>query len=126
MHNAVPLILTALIAAGIIVIGCFYLLSPERVSGSFGLKPPPSDADTRAWLRLKGIRDVASGLALLTLMLTADSRTVGIVLLVFAIIPFGDMSNILVSGGRKPTAFSVHGVTCAVMLVAGLMLIHAI
>jgi hypothetical protein len=106
------------------VIGCFYLASPQRVLGSFGLKPPASDADTLAWLRLKGIRDVASGLAVLTLMLTTDSRTVGIVLLVFAIIPFGDMSNILASGGRKATAFSVHGVTCAVMLAVGLLLIH--
>jgi uncharacterized membrane protein len=124
MHNPIPLILAALIAVGIIVIGCFYLLSPERISGTFGLKPPASDADTRAWLRLKGIRDVVAGLAVLTLMLTTDSRTVGIVLLVFAIIPFGDMSNILASGGRKATAFSVHGVTCAVMLAVGLLLIH--
>ena len=126
MHNAIPLAVAALIAAGIIVIGGFYLVSPERVLGTFGLKPPASDADTRAWLRLKGIRDVASGLAVLTMMLTTDSRTVGIVLLVFAIIPFGDMFNILVSGGRKATAFSVHGVTCAVMLFAGLLSIHAI
>ena len=126
MHNAIPLVLVALIAVGVIVIGCFYLVSPGRVLGSFGLKPPASDADTLAWLRLKGVRDVASGLAVLTMMLTTDSRTVGIVLLVFAIIPFGDMSNILVSGGRKATAFSVHGVTCAVMLFAGLLLIHAI
>jgi hypothetical protein len=126
MHNAVPLILTALIAVGIIVIGCFYLLSPERISGTFGLKPPASDADTRAWLRPKGIRDVASGLVLLTMMLTADSRLVGIELLAFAIIPLGDMSIVLGSGGRKATAFSVHGVTCAVMVVAGLLLIHAI
>ena len=126
MHNAISLILAALVAVGIIVIGCFYLVSPERVLGSFGLKPPASDADTRAWLRLKGIRDVASGLAVLTMMLTTDSRTVGIVLLVFAIIPFGDMFNILVSGGRKATAFSVHGVTCLVMLFAGFLSIHAI
>ena len=126
MHNAIPLSLAVLVSVGIMAIGCFYLVSPERVSGSFGLKPPAPDADTRAWLRLKGIRDLASGLALLTMMLTTDSRTVGIVLLVFAIIPFGDMSTILVSGGRKTTAFSVHGVTCAVMLFAGLLLIHAI
>jgi len=126
MHNAIPLSLAVLVSVGIMVIGCFYLVSPERVSGSFGLKPPAPDADTRAWLRLKGIRDLASGLALLTMMLTTDSRTVSILLLVFAIIPFGDMSNILVSGGRKATAFSVHGVTCAVMLFAGLLLIHAI
>ncbi|HTT20918.1 MAG TPA: DUF4267 domain-containing protein [Candidatus Sulfotelmatobacter sp.] len=126
MHNAIPLILATLIGVGIIVIGCFYLLSPERISGSFGLKPLAPDADTRAWLRVKGVRDVASGLALLTMMLTTDARTVGIVLLVFAIIPFGDMSNILVSGGRKRTAFSIHGATCAVMLVVSLLLIHAI
>jgi hypothetical protein len=126
MHNAIPLNLAALIAVAIIAIGCFYLASPERILGGFGLRPPASDADTRAWLRLKGIRDVASGLAVLTLMLTTDNRTVGIVLLVFAIIPFGDMSNILVSGGRKAIAFSVHGLTCAVMLVVGLLLIHAI
>lgn len=126
MHTAVPLSLAVLISVGIIVIGCFYLASPQRMVGGFGLKPPASDADTLAWLRLKGIRDVASGLAVLALMLTTDSRTVGIVLLVLAIIPFGDMSNILASGGRKATAFSVHGVTCAVMLFAGALLIHAI
>jgi hypothetical protein len=124
MHSAVPFTLAVLIAVGIMVIGCFYLASPQRVLGSFGLKPPASDADTLAWLRLKGIRDVVAGLAVLTMMLTTDSRTVGIVLLVFAIIPFGDMSNILASGGRKATAFSVHGVTCAVMLAVGLLLIH--
>jgi hypothetical protein len=115
MQNAIPLALAVLVAAGILVIGCFYLVSPERILGGFGLRPPAPDADTRAWLRLKGIRDIASGVAVLTLMLTTNSRTVGIVLLVFALIPFGDMSNILLSGGRKATAFSVHGVTCAVM-----------
>jgi hypothetical protein len=126
MHNAIPLILAALIAVAIIVIGCFYLASPERISRSFGLKPPASDADTRAWLRPKGIRDVASGLVVLTMMLTADRRSVGIALLVFAIIPFGDMSIVLGSGGSESRAVSIHGVTCAVMLVVGLLLIHAI
>jgi hypothetical protein len=126
MHNAIPLSLAALIVVGIIVIGCFYLVSPERVLGSFGLKPPASDADTRAWLRLKGIRDFAAGLLVLTLMLTADRRSLGIALLVLAVIPLGDMSIILGSGGSKSHAFSMHGVTCAVMLVVGLLLIHAI
>src|ERR1700747_453886 len=126
MHNAIPLSIAALIAVGIIVIGCFSLVSPERISGTFGLKPPASDADTRAWLRLKGIRDAASGLVVVTMMLTADRRLVGISLLVYAIIPFGDMSIVLGSGGSKSRAFSVHGVTCVVMLIVGLLLIHAI
>src|SRR5215831_17915619 len=126
MQNAIPLILATLLAVGIIVIGCFYLLSPERISGTFGLKRPAPDADTRAWLRPKGIRDVVAGLVVLAMMLTADRRSVGIALLVEAIIPFGDMSIVLGSGGSKSRAFSIHGATCAVMLVVGLLLIHAI
>src|SRR6516164_906599 len=104
MHDTVPLTVAALIAVGIIVIGCFYLLSPERISGTFGLKPPASDADTLAWLRPKGIRDVASGLVVLAMMLTVGTRSVGIALLVLAVIPFGDMSIILGSGGSKSRA----------------------
>src|SRR6202163_1762199 len=113
MHDAIPHSLAALLAVAIIVIGCFYVISPERMTGSFDLKPPAPDAATRAWLRLKGIRDIVSGLVVLTMMLTTDTRTVGIALLVFAIVPLGDMSNVLASGGSKSTAFSVHGVTCA-------------
>ena len=126
MLNAMPLSLAALIAGGIMVIGCFYLVSPERISGTFGLKPPASDADTRAWLRLKGIRDAVAGLVVLIMMLTADRHSLGIALLVLAIIPLGDMSIILGSGGSKARAFSIHGVTCAVMLVVGPLLIHGI
>jgi hypothetical protein len=65
-------------------------------------------------------------LLVLTLMLTAERRSLGIALLVLAVIPFGDMSIILGSGGSKSKAFSIHGVTCVVMLVVGLLLIHAI
>src|SRR5262250_890618 len=126
MHNAIPIFLAALLAVGIIIIGCFYLVSPERISGTFGLKPPASDADSRAWLRPKGIRDIAAGLIVLAMMLTADRRLVGIALLVEAIIPLGDMSIVLGSGGSKSRALSIHGVTCAVMLVVGLLLIRAI
>jgi Domain of unknown function (DUF4267) len=126
MHDAIPLSLAALMAVAIIVIGCFYLIPPERVSGSFGRKPPASDADTRAWLRPKGIRDVVSGLVVLTMMLTTDTRSVGIAPLVEAIVPLGDMSILLGSGGSRSKALSIHGVTCAVMLVVGLLLIHAI
>lgn len=126
MQNAIPLSLAALIALAVTTIGSLYLLSPERISGSFGLKPPASDADTRAWLRLKGIRDVGAGLVVLTMMLTTDTRSLGIALLAFAIIPLGDMSIVLGSGGSKSKAFSIHGATCAVMIVVGLFLIHAI
>jgi len=124
MHITIPLAIAGLLAVGISIIGTFYILSPERVMGGFGLKLPSPDPDTRAWLRLKGIRDIGSGLVVLTLMLTTDPRTVGIALLALSFIAFGDMCNVLLSGGPKSTAISVHGVTCTVMIVVGLFLIH--
>ncbi len=126
MLNAIPLYLAALLAVSVIILGCFYLVSPARMTGSFGLNPPAPDDDTRAWLRLKGIRDMVSGLVVLAMMLTADRRLVGVALLVEAVIPLGDMSIILGSGGSKAKAFAIHGVTCAVMLVVGLFLIHVL
>jgi hypothetical protein len=123
MHNAILLSVAALIAVSILAIGCFYLLAPQRMTGSFGLKPPASDADTRAWLRLKGVRDIASGLVVFAMMLTAGPRLVGIVLLAFAVIPLGDMLVVLGSGGSKSKALSIHGLTCAVMLMVGFLLI---
>ena len=36
------------------------------------------------------------------------------------------MCNVLCSGGSKSTAFSIHGVTCAVMIVVGLFLIQVL
>lgn len=33
MHNAVPLSLAVLVSVGIIVIGCFYVVSPQRTLG---------------------------------------------------------------------------------------------
>jgi hypothetical protein len=125
MANTIPFALAAFIAVAIIVIGCLYLASPNRILGGFGLKPPASDADTLSWPRLKEIRDIASGLIVLTMMFAANRRSVGLVLLVFAIIPFGDMSVVLGSSGSKSKAFAIHGVTCAVMLVVGVLLIHA-
>ena len=53
MHTEIPISLAVLVSVAIMVIGCFYIAAPERVSGSFGLKPPATDAITRAWLHTK-------------------------------------------------------------------------
>ena len=125
MHIA-PISIAVLLAAGIILIGSLYIASPEKMTGSFGLKLPAPDPDPRAWLRLKGIRDIVSGLVVLTFVLTTNPRTVGIALLVESLTAFGDMSNVLASGGSKQAAFSIHGVTFAVMVITGLFLIQVL
>jgi hypothetical protein len=102
MRAIFPLSIAALVAAGVLFNGSFYLVAPTAASKSFGLKPPASDPDTQAWLRLKGIRDVASGLIVLTLMRFADKRLLGLALIVYAVIPLGDMLIVLGSGARRP------------------------
>ncbi len=58
------------------------------------------------------------------MMLTTNTRTVGIAFLVESLTAFGDMSNVLGSAGSKQAAFSIHGATFAVMVVVGLFLIN--
>ncbi len=105
MNFALPLSLAVLVSLAIIMIGSLYIVAPRRIIGGFGLTLPTFDANTFAWLRLKGIRDVASGVAVLTLMLTTNGRTVGILLLVLALIPFGDSRTSWrrVAGERPPS-----------------------
>jgi len=60
MHNTIPLILAALISVGIIVIGCFYLISPERILGTFDLKMlHPADAAAGFGIPLHNVSDYA-------------------------------------------------------------------
>lgn len=113
----------ALLAAiAIMVIGVRYLFMPRAASLSFGLPLPEPGANIPWWLRLKGTRDIVSGLVVLAVMAWGEPRLVGIVLLVEAIIPIGDMSLVLAAEGSRAHAFGVHGLTAAVMLAAAVPL----
>ena len=92
-------------------------LLPACMTGS--MKPSGS---SNAHSRRNSVRF----LVVLAMVLTADRRLVGSALLVKAIIPLATCQSLLGSGESKSRAFSIHGVTCAVMLVGGLLLIHAI
>lgn len=109
----------ALLAAiGIIAVGILYLSNPRAATRSFGLPLPEEGANITWWLRLKGGRDVVSGLVVLALMAWGTSRTVGIVLLIEAMIPASDMSLILAAKGSTKRAFGMHGLTAALMILA--------
>ena len=100
-----------------------YLAAPRAATRSFGL-PLPEQADNIAWwLRLKGVRDVASGLVLLAVVAWAQPRLLGGVLLILALIPTGDMALVLAAKGSRARAFGVHGSTAALMTAAGLPLL---
>ena len=117
------LAIALLAALGIIVIGCMYLFNPRSATESFGLPLPEEGAKINWWLRLKGTRDIVSGLVVLALLTWGTQWMVGIVLLVEAIIPIGDMSLILIAKGSTKRALSIHGLTAVLMMLAGTVLV---
>lgn len=122
MHR-LALGLASLLALAIIAIGSLYVASPKTIMPNFGLPLPEMSPDLAWWLRLKGVRDIVSGLAVLAFMTWGDPRAVGLVLLVETLVPLGDMSIVLAGKGSAKTALGVHGVTAAVMLLAAIPLL---
>jgi hypothetical protein len=114
-------VLTGLIAVGIIFIGAQYIWTPNATAPGFGFRELPQNGE--GYYSLKGVRDIASGLIVFTLMATAGHREMAWVILAIAAIPFGDMLVVLRYRGRKAAAFGIHGATTAVMLVAVLLLL---
>jgi Domain of unknown function (DUF4267) len=112
-----------LLALAIIAIGAQYVASPTTATRSFGLPLPEEGTNIAWWLRLKGVRDIVSGLAVLAFMAWGGSRAVGIILLVEAIIPVGDMLLILAAKGSAKSAFGIHGFTALLMILAAIPLI---
>ena len=112
-----------LVALAIIAIGTQYVVNPRTATRSFGLPLPENGANIAWWLRLKGVRDIVSGLAVLAFMAWGAPRGVGIIVLVEAIIPVGDMSLIIAAKGSTKSAFGVHGLTALFMLAAAILLL---
>lgn len=112
-----------LAAAGIMGIGTMYLLRPRMMTHNFGLPLPEDGRNTTWWLRLKGSRDIVSGLVVVALMTWGSPHLLGIVLLIEAIIPASDMTAILAAKGSAGTALGVHGLTAALMTAAAIPLI---
>ena len=112
-----------LAAVAIIAIGAMYLSNPRAATQSFGLPLPEDGANIAWWLRLKGSRDIVSGLVVLAMMVWGGPRIVGIVLMVEALIPIGDMSLVLAAKGSAKRAFGIHGLTAALMILAAIPLI---
>ena len=122
MHR-IALGLAVLLAAAIIGIGLQYLLAPRAATRSFGLPLPEDGANTTWWLRLKGVRDITSGLVVLATMVWVSPQVAGLILLIDTLIPLGDMCTILAARGSRARAFGIHGVTAAVMLIAAVPLL---
>jgi hypothetical protein len=65
-------------------------------------------------------------LAVLAFMMWSEPSTVGIILLVGAIIPVGDMLLILAAKGSSKSAFGTHGLTAVLMVLAAMPLMTGV
>jgi hypothetical protein len=117
--------LAGLIAAAIIFIGARFIVAPRVAAAGYGVQTELVDPDDGAYLSVKGVRDVASGLFVLILMTAGATHVLGWVMLAATIIPLADTAIVLTNGGPKSIALGVHGVTAAVMLATSALLLAA-
>jgi Domain of unknown function (DUF4267) len=123
MLSNVGFYLSGVIAAGIIFIGCRFLLAPSTAAAAYGV-PASIEPHSRAYLSAKGMRDIVSGLFIALLMAYRSTHVLGWFMLIATLIPIVDAMIVLREGGSKTTALGVHGVTAVVMLIiSGLLLI---
>lgn len=115
--------LAGLIGAGIIFIGARFIVAPRVAAAGYGVEPDLDQRSVRAYLSVKGIRDIASGLFVLVLIAAGATHLLGWVILAATIIPLADATIVLGSGGRRSTALGVHGLTAVVMLITSALLL---
>ena len=123
MMTSIGFYLSGLIAAGIIFIGCRFLLAPSTAAAGYGV-PAGVETHSRAYLSAKGIRDIASGLFIAVLIAYGSAHALGWFMLAATLIPIADAMIVLHHGGDRTIAFGVHGGTAVAMLIiSGLLLI---
>jgi hypothetical protein len=117
--------LAGLIGAGIIFIGARFILAPRTAAAGYGVLPDLGQRSVGAYLSVKGVRDIASGLIVFILIAAGATHLLGWVILAATIIPIADAIIVLGHGGSKSIAFGVHGLTAAAMLAISALLLIA-
>jgi hypothetical protein len=116
--------LSGLIAFSIIVIGARFFIAPRAAATSYGVAIGPGQSGG-AYLSVKGVRDIASGLLTAVVMLNRSAPLLGWFMVTATIIPLTDMVIVYRHGGSKAAAFGIHGATALLMLMTGLLLLLA-
>jgi hypothetical protein len=123
MTITIGYVFAGILAAAIIFIGGRFLVAPRVAATGYGVVPDLDLRETRAYLSVKGVRDIASGLFIIILMAAGATHLVGWVMLAATIIPIADATIVLGNGGSKSIAYGVHGGTAVVMLITTALLL---
>ena len=112
---------TLLIPVAIIAVGINFILNPVGASTAYGI--PIHDPASFPFMWVKGIRDIFSGLVVLTFLFRGDRRTTAILFALAIFIPVGDGLVILSHLGFAPPIF-IHGGTALYMMVVATFLLR--
>jgi len=112
---------TLVIPAAIIGIGINFILNPVGASTAFGI--PIHDPGAFPFMWVKGIRDIFSGLVVLTFLLRGDRRVTAILFATAIFIPVGDGLVILRHLGFAPPIY-IHWGTALYMAIVAAFLIR--
>ncbi len=125
MLSTIATVLAGLIGAGVIFMGTSFFWAPQAAVG-FGIPDTPTEGRTfHAWLAVKGVRDIASGLFILIVLVGGTTHLLGWFMLAASAIPVGDAVIVLRSNGPKAAVYGIHGATAVVMLAISALLLIA-
>lgn len=105
----------------IIFIGLRFFFVPEAAATAYGV-PARADGDAAAYLTIKGLRDLTSGVIGLALLAFAGAEAGAWFMVAVAITPFGDTAIVLRHGGAKAVAFGIHFATAVIVLISAALL----
>src|SRR5262249_4433234 len=97
-------VLAGLIGVGIVFIGARFILAPRTAAAAYGVQSDLGQQSVGAYLSVKGVRDIASGLFVFILMAAGATHLLGWVILAATIIPLADATIVLGHGGAPPLA----------------------
>jgi len=113
------IVFAVLACVAIAAIGVRFLARPTAATRDFGIQPD----DIRALTAIKGVRDITSGVVPMVIWAVAGVPALGWALIAASITPWADMGIVLARHGRRTAAFGIHGLTAALLVVAGVALV---
>ena len=123
MITTIGYALSGLIAAAIIFIGARFIVAPRVAAAGYGVPADPGQQAVSAYLNVKGVRDIASGLIVIILMVAGATHLLGWMLVAATVIPVADAVIVHRNGAAKSISLGVHGATAVVMLVTAALLL---
>ncbi|SDT67705.1 protein of unknown function [Mucilaginibacter mallensis] len=113
--------MTLLIAAGIIFVGLRFIINPAAGADGYGI--PFANAKDFPFGRIKGIRDIFSGLVLLPFLLMRMRFATACVFTAAIIIPATDCAIVLATNGAGDIQhLLIHGLTALYMAITSFLL----